>query len=82
MNAATFITENTTPINQFDPNYQALYVYDGVNSVYKYAAVELPGPIHKEGGFFGENIQAGQGFFVLAIYDGVEYNFTTDHAAA
>ena len=78
MNAATFITENTLPVstvNKFDPNYQALYVYDGVNSVYKYAAASAPlDPVGAES--HGSYIQAGQGFFVLAIYDEVEYSFT------
>jgi hypothetical protein len=77
MDAAAFLTSNTPPvsaINKFDPNYQALYVYDGVNSVYKYAAASAPlDPVGA--GSHGSYIQAGQGFFVLAIYDGIVYNF-------
>ena len=37
MNAATFIAANA---GSFDPYYQALYVYDGLSGVYKYAAAE------------------------------------------
>ena len=76
MNAATFVSVNT---GKFDPNYQALYVYDGNSATphYKYAAAEIPfDPGYEEGGFFNDNIQAGQGFFVLALYNDIDFNFT------
>ena len=79
MNAATFVTANSAPINKFDPNYQALYVYDGSGAIgqYKYSAANIPGPIEDEGGFFSDNIQAGQGFFVLALYNNLTFNFNS-----
>ena len=70
MDAAAFISLNT---GKFDPNYQALYVYDGVNDVYWYAAASAPG--YPQAGDFGSVVQAGQGFFVLALYDGIVFNF-------
>ncbi len=75
MDAAEFVSVNS---GHFDPNYQALYVYDGTTNQYKYAAMEVPGPIYKEGGFFSDNIQAGQGFFVLAYYDEITFSFTPE----
>jgi hypothetical protein len=72
LDVKAFILENA---EKFDPNYQALYVYDGVEGNYKYAAEEIPGPIYKESGFFDENLQVGQGFFVLALYYNAEFNF-------
>lgn len=72
LDVKAFILENA---GKFDPNYQALYVYDGVEGNYKYAAEEIPGPIYKESGFFDENLQVGQGFFVLALYNNAEFNF-------
>lgn len=77
MNAAAFIETNSAPLNKFDPNYQALYVYNGITGQYEYAAAEVPGPIYKESGFFSDNVQAGQGFFVLALYNNVVFNFTS-----
>ncbi len=72
MNAATFIAAND---NRFDPYYQALYVYDGLSGVYKYAAAETPG--YPGGGSYGNYVQTGQGFFVLALYDGIVFNFNS-----
>ena len=54
MRASSFITANT---GLFDPNYQALYVYDGVNDVYQYAAASVPD--YPQGGSFGDFVQAG-----------------------
>ncbi len=69
MNAGTFISTNS---DSFDPGYKALYIYDGTQ--YQYAAAIVPGfPI---GSGFGEIIQAGQGFFILANYNGVAFSFT------
>ena len=76
IDAAAFISTNA---GDFDPHYQALYVYDGKNSVYKYAASVIPGypPDYVQGGLFGNNIQAGQGFFVLANNNGVQFDFSS-----
>mgnify|MGYP001202572350 CR=1 FL=1 len=57
----------------FDPSYQAVYIYDGAD--YDYIALGIPG--YTEGiGVFGSNdIQAGQGFFVLTHYNGLPFTF-------
>jgi hypothetical protein len=84
MNAAAFISYNE---GKFDPDYQALYLYDGVNDVYKYAASIVPGwdePVEEEGGYwninkvgnFSDYIHTGQGFFVLAQNDNIDFYFT------
>lgn len=73
MNTAAFITENS---NKIDPHYQALYVYDGVSGTYLYSAAAVPGfpaGITSHGSY----VQAGQGFFVLALYDGAVFNFNS-----
>jgi len=70
MNATDFIADNLT---DFDPFYRALYVYDGANARYLYAGITIPD--FQEGGSFGEYIQAGQGFMVLANNDGVNFEF-------
>ncbi len=81
MDATEFITENT---GKFDPWYVALYIYDGRvgEENYKYVAPGIPGweedPYYEEGGPAGSVIQVGQGFFVLALYDQVQFNFTPD----
>ncbi len=57
--------------NRFDPIYKAVYVYDGRTAIITDAKHKLPGsdinedPASQMYGF--DNIQAGQGFFVLAI---------------
>jgi len=84
MDAAAFISLNK---DNFDPFYRALYLYDGVNDVYKYAASIVPGwedPIQMEDGYWNINndgnysdlIHTCQGFFVLAQYSGVTFTFT------
>jgi hypothetical protein len=73
MKAGTFISDNT---GSFDPNYKALYIYDGTTKQYKYAAASVPGyPTGMSS--FGDKIQAGQGFFVLALYDGITFTYTS-----
>ena len=77
MDAAAFIAENTLII---DPWYQALYVYDGRvgEECYKYVASTVPGwtePYYKEGGSAGDKVQVGQGFFVLALHDKINFVF-------
>jgi len=85
MDATAFISYNE---GKFDPDYQALYLYDGVNNVYKYAASIVPGwdePEEEEGGYwnindagnFSDFIHTGQGFFVLAQYDDIDFYFTS-----
>lgn len=83
MDAAAFISSN---YDNFDPFYRALYLYDGVNNVYKYAASIVPGwedPLQKEEGYWNINkagnysdlIHTCQGFFVLAQSNGVDFTF-------
>ena len=76
MDATVFISDNLT---DFDPSYQALYVYDGPKGYYRYVASTIPGyeqPDYVQGGSFGNVIQTGQGFMVMANNNGVEFNFT------
>ena len=62
-------------LSSFDPNYQAMYIYDGTD--YTYIAAGIPG--YPGGGTFtGTDLQAGQGFFVLAHHDLVTFDFTSD----
>ena len=79
MDAALFISTND---GKFDPWYQALYLYDGRagEDNYKYVASTVPGwePEYTEGGSFGDKVQAGQGFFVLALYDQIDFEFTPE----
>ena len=79
MDAALFISSNT---GKFDPWYQALYLYDGREGEddYKYVASTVPGwePEYEEGGSVGDVVQVGQGFFVLALYNEVGFEFTPD----
>jgi hypothetical protein len=61
-------------LDSFDPSYQAMYIYNG--TTYSYIAPGTPG-FPGSGTFTGNDVQAGQGFFVLARYDGVEFDFTS-----
>jgi hypothetical protein len=84
--ASAFIDENYNidpALSNFDPNYVALYLYDPTidpNGIYYY--------ISNSTGWGGEglsqtHIQAGQGFFVLAMNDFSTFTFTRsmqDHA--
>jgi hypothetical protein len=72
MDAAAFITTNSL---KFDPYYKALYIYDGVNNVYRYVAASAPGFL--EDGTSGSYVQTGQGFFVIALYNNIVFNFNT-----
>ncbi len=63
--------------SSFDPNYVALYLYNG--STYQYVtrdetgwSTEWPNGDYLDAAY----IQAGQGFFVLAMNDGAEFNFS------
>jgi hypothetical protein len=75
LNVAAFIGANysTTPSeSQFDPNYVALYLYNG--STYSYVSNSTGWP---NGEMLDEEyIQAGQGFFVLAMNDNSTFSFT------
>ncbi len=75
INAAAFVTYNSS---MFDPNYVAVYVYDGTigeKGVYKYIAPSAPGYTFY-GSFGSPDIQAGQGFMVLAMNDFSTFTFT------
>lgn len=77
MSATAFITENgagTSGNKSLDPNYNAVYIYNG--NTYTYIGSQVPGYPNAPGTFGDDNIQAGQGFFVLANYDGVDFRFT------
>ena len=70
LNVAGFISGNIT---QFDPNYLALYLFNG--SVYRYVSNQVGTWLN--GTALNENyIQAGQGFFVLAMNDASVFTFT------
>lgn len=85
LDGAAFIAHNlgdgiTVP-NSFDPSYQALYVYDGVNGYYRYVAATVPGygtDPYVQGGTFGSRIQAGQGFMVMANNNEAVFEFTPE----
>ncbi|MHC1731102.1 MAG: DUF2341 domain-containing protein [Bacteroidales bacterium] len=66
---------NASPgLSQFDPNHVALYLFDGTGRRYYYLARSTGWPSGTE---LNEiHIQAGQGFFVLAMNDGSAFQFT------
>ena len=74
---AAFIDANysATPAdNNFDPNYVALYLYDGITRSYYYVSNSTGWP---GGADLDEDyIQAGQGFFVLAMNDTSTFTFS------
>ena len=65
--------------NKFDPNYVAVYIYDGSRYYFRGKTTGFVDPIQSETPenllFSFENIQAGQGFFVLAMKNGVVFTF-------
>ncbi|HOT16760.1 MAG TPA: DUF2341 domain-containing protein [Bacteroidales bacterium] len=75
ISVSDFITANyssTPALSQFDPNYVALYLYNG--STYRWVGLEdgwLNGT-----GLDIDHIQVGQGFFVLAMNDASTFRFT------
>ena len=75
ISVSDFITANyhaTPSLSQFDPNYVALYLYNG--STYRWVGLEdgwLNGT-----GLDASHIQVGQGFFVLAMNDAAAFTFT------
>ncbi|MRR24402.1 T9SS type A sorting domain-containing protein [bacterium] len=74
--------DGTIAENRFDPNYVAVYLYDGDSYYYRGKDIAFPDPVtgeDPENLMFGfNNIQAGQGFFVLAMKDGVMFHFDRD----
>jgi len=77
INAEAFINANyslTPSLSQFDPNYVALYLFNGTDRRYYYLANSTGWPSGSDLG--GTHIQAGQGFFVLAMNDNSAFTFT------
>lgn len=75
LDADEFLTVNA---GNFDPNYEALYVYDGSIGTYGefyYVGTQVPG-WDGDGPAGISNIQAGQGFFVLAMCNSSQFAFT------
>jgi len=75
--AQGFIDANYNHIpaqSQFDPNYVALYLFDGTTRRYYYLAGSTGWPNGTE--LNETHVQAGQGFFVLAMNDYSEFRFT------
>jgi hypothetical protein len=76
LNVSDFIDENysaTPSASQFDPNYVAVFLYNGEGYDYIGNEVEGWGP-----GLSQTDIQAGQGFFVMAMNDNSSFTFTRD----
>ena len=75
--AEAFIDANysvTPSLSQFDPNYVALYLFDGSGPRYYYIAKSTGWP--GGGELTATHVQAGQGFFVLAMNDNSEFLFS------
>lgn len=71
MSATEFITEN---IEQFDPYYAAVYLYNGTS--YNYIGAPVEGwDVDNPTQLAQTNIQAGQGFFVLAEQNNTQFTF-------
>ena len=79
----TDITNDFLNINteSFDPSYVAVYIYNGEANQYLYQGKHtgftdpFTDPVNAS--FNNYNIQAGQGFFVLAEKDNVPFSFTS-----
>ena len=82
LSAASFIPQNEGSI---DPNYLALYIYDGSvgpHGIYYFITADDTGwEIPSDGQFFNHNVQAGQGFFVLAVCNSSMFSFGRDMQA-
>ncbi len=80
LNVAGFIEANYNAnwsLSKFDPNYVALYLYNG--STYEYVTKDESGwqTTWPNGTYLeAECLQAGQGFFVLAMHDRVTFKFS------
>jgi len=76
LNVSAFIDENyseTAADNQFDPNYVALYLYNG--STYSYIGYSTGWDVDNPTELSQTHIQAGQGFFVLANNNNSSFTF-------
>jgi len=71
MGGLEFIAHNSESL---DDSYQALYIYNGEGYSYIAGGGIIPG-FQGSGTFSGNDLQAGQGFFVLAHHDGVTFDF-------
>lgn len=71
MGGLEFIAHNSASL---DDSYQALYIYNGETYSYIAGGGVIPG-FPGSGTFSGNDVQAGQGFFVLAHHNGVEFDF-------
>lgn len=79
INITDFITANTS---QFDPSYLAVYLLDA--GVYRYIGSPTGWPFGNELTSI-ENVQAGQGFMVLAMNDASAFTFDSgmrEHSTA
>jgi hypothetical protein len=80
LNVSAFIDANYNAdwhLSKFDPNYVALYLYNG--STYQYVTKnEMGWNLTWPNGDYlnATHIQVGQGFFVLAMNDQVTFNFS------
>lgn len=86
INVVDFLSANynTDPaISRFDPNYVALYLYNGTSYVFV-TGDDVTGWTDPNtyddgiGQLSSAYLQAGQGFFVLAMRNGVSFNFNRD----
>jgi hypothetical protein len=71
MGGLEFIAHNSASL---DDSYQALYIYNGATYSYIAGGGVIPG-FPGSGTFSGNDVQAGQGFFVLAHHNGVSFDF-------
>lgn len=75
LSGTAFLTNNESNL---DPNYQAIYIYDGsvgTTGAYYYIS---SGGTGWDGTYGYSNVQAGQGFFVLAMCNSSTFTFTPD----
>lgn len=61
-------------IGSFDPNYVAVYIYDGAS--YSFIGSQIPGWEETTTGFGDDNVQVGQGFFLLSHCNASTFSFT------
>lgn len=77
ISAESFILTNYNAApgqSQFDPNHVALYLFDGTTRGYYYLARSTGWP---SGSYLDEtHVQAGQGFFVMAMDDDSQFTFS------
>lgn len=74
LSVASFISANysvTPTLSQFDPNYVALYLYNGSSYYFVSNSTGWTGGVDLDQDY----IQAGQGFFVLAMNDNSIFTF-------